>query len=63
MNNSIKNYYTIWNRLIDIFSLNTDYKKNFFLKYKNVRPVVPKVCSADHWWSAKKAEVIRKSLF
>jgi len=23
--------------------------------------VIPKVCSADHWWSARLAEVVRKS--
>ncbi len=26
----------------------------------STRPVVPKVCSADHWWSARLAEVVRE---
>jgi len=30
---------------------------------KNSRPVIPKVCSADHWWYARLAEVVRESLF
>ncbi len=26
------------------------------------KPVIPKVCSADHWWSARLAQVVRQSL-
>ena len=25
--------------------------------------VIPKVCSTDHWWSARLAEVVRESLY
>ncbi len=25
--------------------------------------VIPKVCSADHWWSARLAQVVRQSLY
>ncbi len=28
-----------------------------------IRAVIPKVCSADHWWSARLAEVVRESLY
>ncbi len=25
--------------------------------------VIPKVCSTDHWWSARLAQVVRQSLY
>jgi hypothetical protein len=28
-----------------------------------VIPVIPKVCSVDHWWSARLAQVILQSLY
>ncbi len=27
------------------------------------KSVIPKVCSADHWWSARLAQMVRQSLF
>jgi len=37
----------------------------FFVKWNLSRPraVIPKVCSADHWWSVRLAEVVRESLY
>jgi len=29
----------------------------------SAKSVIPKVCSADHWWSARLAEVVRQSLY
>jgi hypothetical protein len=29
----------------------------------DARAVIPKVCSADHWWSARLAKVVRKWLY
>ncbi len=28
-----------------------------------IRPLIPKVCSADHWWSSRLAQVVHGSLY
>ncbi len=31
-------------------------------RHREVSSVIPKVCSADHWWSARLFEMVRESL-
>jgi hypothetical protein len=34
-----------------------------FFYFLESTPVLPKVCSEDHWWSARFAQVIHQSLY